>query len=92
MVGFTKFIGDNWSLGADATYVSEYYSDLDNEEEYKAGDYIVSNARVKYELDDLTLDAYIKNLTNEDIIYLDRSSTSSVGQSRTVGISATYRM
>ncbi|GAA0834253.1 TonB-dependent receptor [Marinomonas arenicola] len=91
-LGFTQFVGEHWSFGADATYVSEYYSDLDNDEEYTAGDYIVTNTRIKYELDNLTIDAYIKNITNEDIVYLSRSTTSSIGQSRTIGISATYRM
>ncbi|MGO3738255.1 MAG: TonB-dependent receptor [Marinomonas foliarum] len=92
-LGFTQYIGDNWSFGADATYVGEYYSDLDNTEDYKAGDYLITNARVKYEIGDFTIDGYIKNLTNEDVVYLINQGTrASVGQSRTIGLSATYRM
>lgn len=91
-LGFTQFVGGHWSFGADATYVSEYYSDLDNDENYKAGNYVITNARLQYTQDNLTIDGYITNLTNEDIVYLARSSTSSVGQSRTIGLSATYRM
>ncbi|WP_394179982.1 TonB-dependent receptor [Marinomonas posidonica] len=92
-LGFTQYIGDNWSFGADATYVGEYYSDLDNTEDYKAGDYVITNARVKYEIGDFMIDGYIKNLTNEDVVYLiNRGTRASVGQTRTIGLSATYRM
>ncbi|KZN13685.1 TonB-dependent receptor [Marinomonas sp. TW1] len=92
-LGFTQYIGDNWSFGADATYVGEYYSDLGNTEDYKAGDYVITNARVKYEIGDFMIDGYIKNLTNEDVVYLiNRGTRASVGQTRTIGLSATYRM
>ena len=92
-LGFTQYIGDNLSFGADATYVSEYYSDLDNTEDYKSGDYIITDARIQYTVGDLTIDGYITNLTNEDVVYLiNRGTRASVGQSRTVGLSATYRM
>ncbi|MFT2096952.1 TonB-dependent receptor [Marinomonas sp. 2405UD66-6] len=92
-LGFTQYIGDNISFGADATYVSEYYADLDNTEDYKSGDYIVTNARAQYSTGNLTIDGYITNLTNEDIVYLiNRGTRASVGQSRTIGVSATYRM
>lgn len=92
-LGFTQYIGDNLSFGADATYVGEYYSDLDNTEDYKSGDYVITDARIQYTTGDLTIDGYIKNLTNEDVIYLiNRGTRASVGQSRTIGVSATYRM
>ncbi|SHE44021.1 Outer membrane receptor proteins, mostly Fe transport [Marinomonas polaris DSM 16579] len=94
-LGFTQYIGENWSFGADATYVGEYYSDLDNTKDYKAGDYVRTDARIQYVNGSLTIDGYVKNLTDETIIYEingGRSVRASVGQTRTIGLSATYRM
>ena len=91
-LGFTKYMGESWSVGVDSTYVSSYYSDMDNTESEKAGNYVTTNTFVKYTYKDLTIDGYINNITNEDIIYQVNSTTTSVGASRTVGISATYRL
>lgn len=95
-LGFTQFIGEQWSFGADAKYVSEYYSDLDNTDSTTAGDYVTVDARIQYTSGDLTVDGYITNLTNEDIVYYDSGenswSTSWIGQTRTFGLSVTYRM
>lgn len=94
-IGFTQYIGESWSFGSDVTYVGEYYSDLDNTEDYKAGDYVRTDARIQYVNGSLTIDGYVKNLTDEDIIYQingGRSVRASVGQTRTIGLSATYRM
>ncbi|AEF55198.1 TonB-dependent receptor [Marinomonas posidonica] len=93
-LGFTQYVGDNWSFGADATYVGKYYSDLDNTEDYKAGDYTILNANMDYEIGNLLVSGYIKNLTDEDIVYVTNGSGSraAVGQTRTIGLSATYRM
>ncbi|MDC0610472.1 TonB-dependent receptor [Vibrio sp.] len=94
--GFTQYIGNDLSFGADITYVGEYYSDLSNTSEYKAGDYTTANARIQYVIGDFTIDGYVTNLTDEDIILYNnsnsRSSRAAVGQTRTFGISATYRM
>ncbi|MZI94829.1 TonB-dependent receptor [Vibrio sp. CAIM 722] len=93
-VGFTQYIGENFSFGADAKYVGEYYSDLDNDSDYKAGDYMTADARLSYTWGDLTIDSYIKNLANADIILLKSSSPvrASVGQTRTYGLNLTYKM
>jgi outer membrane receptor protein involved in Fe transport len=93
-LGFTRYIGDNWSFGADATYVGEYYSDLDNTEDYKAGDYTILDANMDYEIGNLLISGYIKNLTDEDIVYVTNGSGSraAVGQTRTIGLSATYKI
>jgi outer membrane receptor protein involved in Fe transport len=94
-LGFTQYIGEHWSFGADTTYVGEYYSDLDNTEDYKAGDYVRTDARIEYVNGSLTIDGYVKNLTDETIIYQingGRSVRASVGQTRTFGLSATYRI
>lgn len=92
-VGFTQYFGQNWSVGADVYYVGEYYSDLENTQEYKAGDYTTADARVQYTIGNFTLDGYVKNLTDETVIYFNNSgSRAAVGQTRTFGISGTYHM
>jgi outer membrane receptor protein involved in Fe transport len=93
-LGFTQYLGDSFSFGADTKYVGEYYSDLDNDSDLKAGDYITADARLSYSWGNLTVDGYIKNLTNEDIILLKSSSPerASVGQTRTYGLNVTYKM
>lgn len=91
-LGFTKYIGQSWSIGADSTYVTSYYSDMDNTASQKAGNYVTTNAFLQYTYDDLTINGYINNLTNEDIIYQRNDTTASIGASRTIGLSATYRL
>ena len=92
-LALTQYIGENLTLGADVTYVSEYYSDLDNTEGYKAGEYAIVGANVDYAIGDLLISGYITNLTDEDVVYLINGGyRASVGQSRTVGLNLTYRM
>ena len=96
-VGFTQYIGENFSFGADAKYVGSYYSDLDNDSDYKAGDYMTADARLSYTWGDLTIDSYIKNLANADVILLQSqlsttAARASVGQTRTYGLNLTYKM
>jgi outer membrane receptor protein involved in Fe transport len=91
-LGFTQYIGNKWSFGADITYVGEYYSDLSNTTNDMAGDYLITNARFEYVTGDLTINGFIKNLTDENILYYRADSLAAVGQDRSVGISATYRM
>jgi len=91
-LGFTQYLGDRWSFGADAMYVGEYYSDLENADDSTAGDYTLLDARASYNFGDVTINAYIKNLTDEDAVYYRAGALASVGQSRTIGINAIYRM
>ncbi|WP_432452574.1 TonB-dependent receptor [Agarivorans sp. QJM3NY_29] len=91
-LGFTVYIDERWTLGANATYVGEYYSDLENTETSVAGDYALLDARASYRVGDFTINAYIKNLTNDDAVSYRAGALASVGQSRTIGMSAMYRM
>lgn len=91
-LGFTQYIQDSWSVGADVVYVGEYYSDLENTDSGKAGDYTLIDIRASYNIGEFTFNAYMKNLTDEDAVYYRAGSLASVGQSRTVGISGIYRM
>ncbi|KZN13901.1 TonB-dependent receptor [Marinomonas sp. TW1] len=91
-LGFTQYLGDNWSFGADANYVSQYYSSLDNSDANEAGNHTLLDARAQYLLGDLTITGYVKNLTNEDVVYYREGTIATVGQTRTIGISALYRL
>ncbi|ADZ90626.1 TonB-dependent receptor [Marinomonas mediterranea] len=92
-VGVTALVGDNLTINGDATYVGESYSDLSNTEDYTVGNYTLLDASADYEIGDFTISAYVKNLTDEDVVYtINAGSRAAVGQTRTVGVSATYRM
>ena len=92
-LGFTQYLGENLTFGVDATYVSEYYSDLDNTNDYKAGNYVILDTSVDYTIGDLLISGYITNLTDEDAVYLINGGyRASVGQSRTVGLNLTYKI
>lgn len=92
-LAFNQYIGENFMVGADATYVSEYYSDLENTKDYKAGDYTIFNTNIDYQINDLLISAYVTNLTNEDVVYIINSGTrAAIGQSRTFGLNLTYKM
>ncbi|MCZ2720289.1 TonB-dependent receptor [Marinomonas sp. 15G1-11] len=91
--GFAQYLGEKWSFGADITYVGDYCSDLDNTDNYKVGDYTTTDARIQFLLDNLTINGYVTNLTNEDVVYYAaRGPRASVGQTRTIGLSAIYRL
>lgn len=90
--GFTHYIENNLSFGADVTYVGEYYSNLSNTNNNMAGDYFIANTRLQYVIGDLTFNGFVKNLTGEKLLYYRTDSLAAVGQDRTVGISLTYRM
>ncbi|MBD5770796.1 TonB-dependent receptor [Marinomonas colpomeniae] len=91
-IGFTQYIDTTWSFGADITHVGEYYSDLDNTSSSISGDYVMADARIQYMMGNLTINGYIKNLTDEDAVYYRGGVLAAVGQTRTIGINATYRM
>ncbi|WP_413701836.1 TonB-dependent receptor [Psychromonas sp. KJ10-10] len=74
-LAFNQYIGENFMVGADATYVSEYYSDLENTKDYKAGDYTIFNTNLDYQINDLLISAYVTNLTNESVVYIINSGT-----------------
>jgi len=91
-IGLTQYVNDDWSVSADTNYVGTYYSDLANSDSSKVGNYLITNAQVQYKFSDLTINAYVKNITNEDAVYFREGQVAAVGQSRTVGLSAVYRM
>ncbi|MGO1659472.1 MAG: TonB-dependent receptor [Marinobacter sp.] len=91
-IGLTQFIGNAWSVGADISYVGKYYSELDNDHSAKVGDVVITDLRAQYQKGDFTVDAYVKNLADEHAVYYRVGALATVGQTRTVGLSMTYRM
>ncbi|MDP5253207.1 MULTISPECIES: TonB-dependent receptor [unclassified Vibrio] len=95
-LGFTQYLTDNLSLGGNVNYVGEYYSDVANSEDLTAGDYTTANVKLQYLYGPLTFDAYVNNLTDEDVVYFKQNSgtsyRASVGQTRTMGLMVTYKM
>jgi outer membrane receptor protein involved in Fe transport len=78
----------------DGNYVASYFTDLDNTEKGKAGDYVVANLKVGYSIGNATLRAFVKNLGNEEVITRRfsgaRSNDYYVGAPRTVGVNVDY--
>lgn len=91
-LGFTQYVGDALSFGADVTYVSEYYSSLDNSTSSAVGDGTLADVRLQYIIGDFTINGYVKNITDEKVVYYRTGTLATVGQSRTIGISALYQM
>ena len=88
--GATHYLSSSLSIAGDVVHVGEYFSDLDNTENEKAGDYITVSANVAWQFRDFTMAAYGKNLTNEDIVYWNNDGNRvAIGQSRPLGISLT---
>ncbi|WP_432460209.1 TonB-dependent receptor [Agarivorans sp. QJM3NY_25] len=89
---FIYYLSEALSFGGDVSYVGSYYSDLENAEAHKAGDYITGNARLNYLLGDFSIDAYIKNISNEAVVtYVRSDGWAAVGQTRTFGIDLAYQ-
>lgn len=84
-----------FKLGANANYVAEYYTDLDNTEKGIAGNYVVTNLQASYSIGDATIRAYVKNLMNDDVVTRRfsgaRSNDYYVGAPRTIGMNVDYR-
>jgi iron complex outermembrane receptor protein len=85
-------ISDQWSVSGDIHHVSGYYSDASNSEETKLDGYTILSANSQYWITpDLKLGAYVKNLTNEQVIYrITSQGQANVGAPRTLGVSLDY--
>jgi|AGTN01.3.fsa_nt_gi Outer membrane receptor proteins, mostly Fe transport len=80
-------------FGGDMTYVSSFYSDVDNNRANVAGNYATLNAHVGFEADRYALRAYVKNLSDVEIIQAKSSNGASatMGVPRTFGATVDYR-
>jgi len=67
------FFGHEAFVRGDASYVGSFYSHVIETPSALAGDYLKINTTARVTIDQLTLDLYVRNLTDEDA-YTNRSS------------------
>ncbi|AZZ92122.1 TonB-dependent receptor [Hahella sp. KA22] len=95
-LGFAKYFDQGYFAGADVSYVGEYYSDVTNNNDLTAGDYLITNVNAGYENDDFTVRLYVKNLFDEEVLYRQTTTWTSteaqVGPPRTAGVVVDYRL
>ncbi|MFC7419017.1 TonB-dependent receptor domain-containing protein [Iodobacter arcticus] len=91
--GFKQQFDAGFFVNGDISHTGEYYSDLNNSETLKAGDYTLANLQVGYDKGNYAVRAYIKNLFNSDVIYRkgSRNNEADAGAPRTVGVTVDYR-
>lgn len=96
-LGATYFLTDNFNFGGNIQYIGGYYGDIDNSDDQKVGGYSVINLRANYEIGQLSLSAYVNNVTDkyaERVVYPITAQYTQgfkdVIDPRTVGIAATY--
>lgn len=91
-LGFKQQLPLGLFVGGNANYVGEYYSDVANAENLKAGDYTVVNANAGWSNKMVTVRAYVKNLTDKLVIYRQNASgEAQVGAPRTFGVTVDYK-
>jgi outer membrane receptor protein involved in Fe transport len=66
-------LGHEAFVRGDASYVGSFYSDVIQTPNALAGDYVKVNATARVNIDQLTIDVYVRNLTDEDA-YTNRVS------------------
>jgi len=93
-VGFKQHFSSGIFWGSDVTYVGEYYSDISNNELYKAGKYLLVNMNLGYETKHYTIRTYIKNVFDEEAAYFvsnKNGGSANVVQPATFGVTFDYR-
>jgi iron complex outermembrane receptor protein len=90
-IGFKAHASDHVFFGAQLTRVGRYFSEIDNDPALRAGGYTVANLDVGYESTHYTVRGYVRNLTNEDVLYYRTSTLGQVGAPRTFGVIVDYR-
>lgn len=90
-LGFKQHLESGLFFGGDISHISQYYSEIDNNEAFKAGKYTIANANIGFETARYTVRAYVKNLTDEEVLYYRTLDLAQVGWPRTFGITLDYR-
>jgi outer membrane receptor protein involved in Fe transport len=91
-----------WYNGASVTldniFTGDYYSSLTDEQNSQVDSHFVSNLRLGYEQDGLTLFGYVSNLFDEEYVtrsFTDQAvpanSSATLGQPRTAGVGVEFR-
>ncbi|HSX60375.1 MAG TPA: TonB-dependent receptor, partial [Tahibacter sp.] len=90
-LGFKAYAGEHVFFGAQLNRVGRYFSEIDNDPALRAGGYTLANIDAGYETTHCTVRAYVRNLTNEDVLYYRTSSLGQVGAPRTFGVIVDWR-
>lgn len=93
----TDFQGGQLVLHLDADYQSEFYFDQNQNDFAKQDAYLIANARLSWQIDNWTVGAWVKNITNEeyshlkfDLINLYGMLQDFKGEARQLGVDLRY--
>ncbi|QDQ27200.1 TonB-dependent receptor [Chitinimonas arctica] len=89
-LGFKQRLDGGWYFGGDLTHTGKYYSEIDNNEQFKAGGYTLVDANAGYQRAAWNVRAYVKNATNRNVMFLKTATLAQVGQPRTMGVTVDY--
>lgn len=78
-------------IRSDVLYVGEFYDDVFEAPTKRAGDYIKVDARAGVELNNLSVELFVRNLTDEDAITTTNGALEYRLRPRTVGIQLGYK-
>lgn len=89
-LGFKAYAGGHFFYGLDLSRTGRYFSEIDNDPQLRAGGYTLVNLSLGYETRSYSLRGYVKNLTDEDVLYYQTASLGQVGAPRTLGVVFDY--
>lgn len=94
-LGFKHKLNGGFFYGSDLNYIGKYYSDIENNEALKAGDYVLVNFNAGYEYKNYAIRTYLKNAFDEEVFYSRATSSNGnsakVGQPRAFGVTFDYK-
>ncbi|NQZ30604.1 MAG: TonB-dependent receptor [Oceanospirillaceae bacterium] len=93
-IGFNNQLPSGIHFGGNVSHTGAYFSEIDNTAANKAGNYTVANINLGYKQPSYQVRAYVKNLTDEQVVYSYTTNSNVkavVGQPRTFGISLDYQ-
>ena len=85
-VGADYEVIDNLTLGSRLRYVSSYFSDVNNDRDLKAGDYVVADFQLSYAYENLEAFAFVNNAFDEFYKISDFDDRAIVGTPREYGV------
>jgi len=79
-----------WSLDASVNYQDEYFSDQDNDSQFKADERTLVNLRLSYDWDQFSLAAFARNLFDEDYLIQAFPTGARSGEPQVVGLKLSF--
>ena len=87
-VGADYEVIDNLTLGSRLRYVSSYFSDVNNDRDLKAGDYVVADFQLSYAYENVEAYAFVNNAFDE--FYVINELQTNAGRNAVVGAPRVY--